>query len=116
MFVDYVRLIAQNVKNVADLFCSNSGVSHLHAAHRIDDVSRGSVSGPEIVQLVYRKKASGYRLELSSLVVWATKVALAAICLVFPALVQYYKRLKGVVVVVVVVVLVGVGVIGVYHK
>jgi hypothetical protein len=39
-------LIAQNV---AERFSSNSVVSHLYAAHCINDVSRGSILGLKIV-------------------------------------------------------------------
>jgi len=38
-------------RNVADLFSSNRGVSHFYAARRIDELSRGSLSGYENQQL-----------------------------------------------------------------
>ena len=45
IFVRCQRLIA---RNVAELFSSNRGVSHFYAACRINELSRGSVSGPKI--------------------------------------------------------------------
>jgi hypothetical protein len=39
-------LIARNVR---ELFSFNRGVSHLNKARRINDVSRGSLSGYEIL-------------------------------------------------------------------
>ena len=45
IFVRCQRLIA---RNVAELFSSNRGVSHFYAARRIDELSRGSLSGYEI--------------------------------------------------------------------
>jgi hypothetical protein len=48
-FSNFCLLTTFDSTNVAELFSLNSGVSHLYAACRINDVSRGSVSGPEIV-------------------------------------------------------------------
>ena len=36
-------------RNVCELFSNNRGVSHFYKAHCIDEVSRGSVLGPEIL-------------------------------------------------------------------
>jgi hypothetical protein len=46
MFVRLQRLIARNVR---ELFSSNRGISHFYEACRINEVSRGSVLGPEIL-------------------------------------------------------------------
>jgi hypothetical protein len=46
LFVRWQRLIARNDR---ELFSSNRGISHLNKAHCIDDLSRGSVLGYEII-------------------------------------------------------------------
>jgi hypothetical protein len=46
IFVPSQRLID---RNVAELFSSNRGFSHLNKACRIDELNRGSISGPEIL-------------------------------------------------------------------
>ena len=46
IFVPSQRLIARNVR---ELFSSNRGISHVEEACGIDEVSRGSVLGPEIL-------------------------------------------------------------------
>jgi hypothetical protein len=45
----FVRLQSLIARNVCELFSSNRGVSHYYVACCIDEVSRGSVSGPEIL-------------------------------------------------------------------
>ena len=46
LFVRWQRLIARNVH---ELFISNRGISHLNEAYCIDDLSRGSILGPDIL-------------------------------------------------------------------
>jgi len=46
IFVRSQHLIA---RNVAALFSSNRGISHLNEACHIDEVIRGSILGPEIL-------------------------------------------------------------------
>jgi len=46
LFVRWQRLID---RNVCKLFSSNRGISHLNKACWIDELSRGSVPGPEIL-------------------------------------------------------------------
>jgi hypothetical protein len=46
IFVPSQRLIA---RNVCELFSFNRGISHLNEACRIDELSRGSVLGYEIL-------------------------------------------------------------------
>ena len=46
LFVRWQRLIARNVRK---LFSSNQGVSHFYAACFIDELSRGSIFGYEIL-------------------------------------------------------------------
>ena len=46
LFVRWQRLIARNDR---ELFSSNPGVSHLNEACRINELSRGSILGYEIL-------------------------------------------------------------------
>ena len=48
LFVRWQRLITRNDR---ELFSSNRGASHLNEACRIDDLSRGSVLGYEILTI-----------------------------------------------------------------
>ena len=57
-FVRWQRLISRNVR---ELFSSNHGISHFYAARRIDELRKGSISGPGswlVLVSVYRKLAS----------------------------------------------------------
>jgi len=52
IFVRWQRLIA---RNLAELSSSNRGVSHLHEAHRIDELSRGSILGLKFSQTTSKR-------------------------------------------------------------